>query len=163
MMAVFSREDLPENVNIDRLHFQDRSCRASWNSTHVIAKTSLTGCGTVFSKTEQTLFFNNVLSEEGHGGGSGVITRDYLFRANLTCAFPRKRTVGSFSFAPAKQRMFVNVGMYINYNHVSLPNGADSMHLSHTHKSQLNRLIMNNFHFYHTRQRIFSCYNTRIN
>lgn len=162
MMAVFSREDLSENVNIDRLHFQDRSCKASWNSTHVIAKTPLTGCGTVFSKTEQTLFFNNVLSEEGHGGGTGVITRDYLFRANLTCAFPRKHTVGSFSFAPAKQRMLVNVGMYVTYN-VSLPNGAESMHLSQPHKSQLNRLIMINFHFYYTRQRIFSCYNTKPN
>ena len=36
--------------------------------------------------------------------------RDHLFRANLTCAYARKRTVGSFSFAPAKQRMFVSVG-----------------------------------------------------
>ena len=114
MTAVFPRESLPERVNIDRLHFRDRFCRASWNLTHVIAKTSLTGCGTVFSKTKQTLFFDNVLSEEGNGGGVGVITRDYLFRANLTCTYPRKRTVGSFSFAPAKQRMFVNVGMYVN-------------------------------------------------
>ena len=110
MTAVFVREDLPKHVNIDRLYFRHRSCKARWNSTHVIAKASLTGCGTVFTKTEQTLFFTNVLSDEGQGRGVGVITRDYLFRANLTCTYPRKRTVGSFSFAPAKQRLFVSVG-----------------------------------------------------
>ena len=107
MTAVFSRDNLPKQVNIDRLYFRNKSCKASWNSTHVIAKTHLTRCGTVSSKTEQTLFFTNVLSEEGQGGMMG---RDHLFRANLTCAYARKRTVGSFSFAPAKQRMFVSVG-----------------------------------------------------
>ena len=110
MTAVFVREDLPKHVNIDRLYFRHRSCRARWNSTHVIAKASLTGCGTVFSKTEQTLFFTNLLSEEGGGVGVGVITRDDLFRANLTCTYPRKQTVGSFNFAQAKQRLFVRVG-----------------------------------------------------
>ena len=111
MTAVFVREDLPKHVNIARLYFHHRSCRARWNSTHVIAKAPLTGCGTVLSKTEQTLFFTNILSEEGQGYGVGVITRDYLFRANLTCSYPRRRTVGSFSFAPAKQRLFVSIGM----------------------------------------------------
>ena len=110
MTAVFAREDLPKHVNIDRLYFLHRSCKASWNSTHVIAKALLTGCGTVFSKTQQTLFFTNVLSEDKQGGGVGVITRDYLFKANLICTYPRKRTVGSFSFAPAKQTLFVSVG-----------------------------------------------------
>ena len=110
MTAVFPREDLPKHVNIDRLYFRHRSCKASWNSTHVIARTPLTGCGTVFSKTHQTLFFTNVLSQDEQGGGVGVVTRDYLFKANLTCSYPRKRTVGSFSFAPAKQRLFVSVG-----------------------------------------------------
>jgi hypothetical protein len=114
MTAVFDRADLPKHVNIDHLYLRDRYCKADWNSTHVIVKTLLTGCGTVFSKNDQTLFFSNVLSEEGNSSGHGVITRDYLFKANLTCAYPRKRTVGSFSFAPAKQRVFVNVGKYVN-------------------------------------------------
>ena len=111
--AVFARKDLPKHVNIARLYFRHRSCRARWNSKHVIAKAPLTGCGTVFSKTEQTLFFTNILSEEGRDQRVGVITRDNLFRANLTCAYPRKRTVGSFRFAPAKQRLFVNLGEYV--------------------------------------------------
>ena len=114
MTAVFDRADLPKHVNIDHLYLRDRYCKADWNSTHVIVKTLLTGCGTVFSKNDQTLFFSNVLSEEGNSSGLGIITRDYLFKANLTCAYPRKRTVGSFSFAPAKQRVFVNVGKYVN-------------------------------------------------
>ena len=114
MTAVFERADLPKHLNVDRLFLRDRYCRADWNSTHVIVKTPLTGCGTVFSKNDQTLFFRNVLSEEGGSRGFGVITRDYLFKANLTCAYPRKRTVGSFSFAPAKQRVFVNVGKCVN-------------------------------------------------
>ena len=114
MTAVFDRADLPKHVNIDHLYLRDRYCKADWNSTHVIVKTLLTGCGTVFSKNDQTLFFSNVLSEEGNSSGHGIITRDYLFKANLTCAYPRKRTVGSFSFVPAKQRVFVNVGKYVN-------------------------------------------------
>ena len=114
MTAVFDRADLPKHVNIEHLYLRDRYCKADWNSTHVIVKTLLTGCGTVFSKNDQTLFFSNVLSEEGNSGGHGIISRDYLFKANLTCAYPRKRTVGSFSFAPAKQRVFVNVGKYVN-------------------------------------------------
>jgi hypothetical protein len=110
MTAVFDRADLPKHVNIDRLYLRDRYCRAYYNSTHVIVKTPLTGCGTVFSKDEQSLYFSNVLSEEGQSRGYGVITRDYLFKANMTCTYPQKRTVGSFSFAPAKQRMFVSLG-----------------------------------------------------
>ncbi len=110
MTAVLDRADLPKHVNIDRLYLRDRDCRAYYNSTHVIVKTPLTGCGTVFSKDEQSLYFSNVLSEEGQSRGYGVITRDYLFKANMTCTYPQKRTVGSFSFAPAKQRMFVSLG-----------------------------------------------------
>jgi hypothetical protein len=110
MTAVFDRADLPKHVNVDRLYLRDRNCKAQWNATHVIVRTPLTGCGTVFSKTDQTLFFSNVLSEEGHSSGFGVITRDYLFKANLACTYPRKLTVGAFSFAPAKQKVFGNLG-----------------------------------------------------
>ena len=111
MTAIFDRADLPKTMNIDRLYLRSRYCKAYYNSTHVIVRTSLTGCGTVFSKDDQTLYFSNVLSEEGGNSRAvGVITRDYLFKANLICAYPRKRTVGSFSFEPAKQRMFVNLG-----------------------------------------------------
>ena len=118
MTAVLDRAYLPKHINIDRLYLRDRYCRAHRNSTHVIVKTSLTGCGTVFSKNDQTLFFRNVLSEEGDSGGLGVITRDYLFKVNLTCTYPRKRRVGSFNFALAKQRMFVNLGkcVILRYN-----------------------------------------------
>ncbi|XP_028395056.1 ZP domain-containing protein-like [Dendronephthya gigantea] len=110
MTAVFHRSDLPKNVNVGRLYLQYRSyyCKASYNSTHVIVKTQLTGCGTVVTKDDQTLYFSNSLSEvEQSYSGSGVITRNYLFRANMTCSFPRKRTVGSFSFDPAKERTLV--------------------------------------------------------
>ena len=108
MTVVFARQDLPGDVNIDRLYFSLRSCKAGWNSTHVIAKAPLTGCGTVSSKTKQALFYKNILSEEGQG--RGMMPTDHLFRVNLNCTYPRKRTVGSFSFAPAKQRMVLSVG-----------------------------------------------------
>ena len=106
MTVVFARQDLPRNINVDRLYFSQRSCKAGWNSTHVIARASLTGCGSVSLKTEQTLLYTNILSEEGRG----MMNTHHLFRTNLTCSFPRKRTVGSFSFVPSKQRMFVSVG-----------------------------------------------------
>ena len=107
MTAVFDRGDLPKHINIKRLYLRDRNCKARWNSTHVILKTPLTGCGTTFSKNEQTLFFTNVVSEEESYDNSSIITRDFLFKAKLTCAYPRKRTVGAFSFEPAKQKVVV--------------------------------------------------------
>ena len=110
MTAVFDRANLPKNINAEHLYLHDRNCKASRNSTHVFVTTPLTGCGTVFSKDDQTLYFRNVLSEEEHSSGVGIITRDYLFKANLTCAYPRKRTVGAFSFAPAKQKTYVSLG-----------------------------------------------------
>ena len=106
MTVVFARQDLPRDINVDRLYFSQRSCKAGWNSTHVIARASLTGCGSVSLKTEQTLLYTNILSEEGRG----MMNTHHLFRTNLTCSFPRKRAVGSFSFVPSKQRMFVSVG-----------------------------------------------------
>ena len=109
MTAVFKREDLPKHMNVRYLYLRNRRCRAHWNSTHVIVRTSLTGCGTVFSKDEKNLYFSNVLSEDGYDQSSGIISRDYLFRVNLTCSYPRKRTVGSFNFAPARRRMFVSL------------------------------------------------------
>jgi hypothetical protein len=115
MTAVFARADLPKSINVDHLYLRDRNCKTSRNSTHVFVTTPLTGCGTVFSKDDQTLFFNNVLSEEGHSSGVGVITRDYLFKAKLTCAYPRKRTVGAFSFEPAKQKTYVSLGKYVTF------------------------------------------------
>ncbi|XP_028394860.1 ZP domain-containing protein-like [Dendronephthya gigantea] len=108
MTAVFDGGDLPKHVNIDNLYLRSRYCKASYNSTHVIVKTSLTGCGTVFTKDDQTLYFSNTLSEvEQSYSGSDVITKNYLFKANMTCSYPRKRTVGSFSFDPAKERTLV--------------------------------------------------------
>ncbi|XP_028394865.1 uncharacterized protein LOC114519007 [Dendronephthya gigantea] len=108
MTAVFDRKDFPKHVNVDRLYLLSRSCKANWNSTHVIVKTQLTGCGTVFTKDDQTLYFSNTLSEmESSHGGSGSVSRNYLFTAAMTCSYPRKRTVGSFSFAPAKESTFV--------------------------------------------------------
>ena len=111
MTAVFTRADLPKGINVEHLYLRDRSCNASWNSTHVIVRTPLTGCGTVFSKDDQTLYFRNVLSEEEHYSSAAVITRGHLFRAKLTCSYPRKRTVGAFSFEPAKQRTYVHVSL----------------------------------------------------
>ena len=106
MTAVFDRNNLPRNINNKGLYLLDRSCNASSNSTHFIVKTPLTGCGTIFSKNEQTLFFTNVVSEGGYDNSS-IITRDFFFKANITCAYPRNRTVGAFSFAPAKQKVVV--------------------------------------------------------
>ncbi|XP_028394866.1 deleted in malignant brain tumors 1 protein-like [Dendronephthya gigantea] len=119
MTAVFHRGDLPKHVNIDNLYLRSRSryCKASYNSTHVIVKTSLTGCGTVFSKNEQTLFFTNALSEERRArGGFGVIARDNLFSASMTCEYSRKQTVGSLSFAPAKEKVFVSLNGKGNFS-----------------------------------------------
>ena len=119
MTAVFDRGDLPKHINVNNLYLQSQSqhCKAGYNSTHVIVKTQLTGCGTVFTKDDQTLFFSNAISEVEKGyGGSGVITRNYLFKANMTCSYPRKRTVGSFSFAPAKERTLVALSKYNTFN-----------------------------------------------
>ena len=114
MTAVFERADLPKHVNVDRLYLRNRRCKASYNSTHVFINTPLTGCDTVYKETEQMMFFTNTLSERSQNvPEGGVITRDYLFKANFTCGYGRKRTVGTFSFEPAQQRLTVNLSKYI--------------------------------------------------
>ena len=116
MSAVFVRTDLPKHVNIDHLYLRDRRCKASYNSTHVFINAALTGCGTLYEETEQMMFFTNTLSEKSQkASGAGVITRDYLFNANFTCSYGRKRTVGTFSFEPAQQRLTVNLSKYMYY------------------------------------------------
>ena len=114
MTAVFKRADLPKHVNVDQLYLRDVRCKASYNSTHVFINTALTGCGTLYKETEQMMFFTNTLSERSlNAPGGAVISRNYLFEANFTCSYGRKRTVGTFSFEPAKQRLFVNLGRYV--------------------------------------------------
>lgn len=114
MTAVFNRADLPKHTNVNQLALRHRRCKAYSNSTHVIVKAPLSGCGTIFSKDDQSLFFTNVLSEQQDNRTSGaVITRGYLFKAKLTCTYPRKRSIGSFSFAPAKERQFVSLGKWV--------------------------------------------------
>lgn len=106
MTAVFERADLPKQVNIDRLHLRSRQCRATYNSTHVFIKTPLTSCGTLYEETDQTMFFSNTLSEEPSLLPFGdTVSRNYLFQANFTCSYGRKRTVGTVSFKPARQRL----------------------------------------------------------
>ena len=114
MTAVFERADLPKHVNVDRLYLRNRRCKASYNSTHVFINTPLTGCDTVYKETEQMMFFTNTLSERSQNvSGGGVITRNYLFKANFTCSYGRKRTVGTFSFEPAQQQLVVNLSEHI--------------------------------------------------
>ena len=115
MTALLKRAHLPKHVNVDRLYLQHRGCKAEWNSTHVIIKTSLSGCGTTFSKDHQTIFFSNVLSEEGDSLGVGNSTKTYLLRANLTCSYPRRRTVGSLNFTPVKRKLFVSLGTFMSH------------------------------------------------
>ena len=114
MTAVFERADLPKHVNVDPLYLRDHRCQASYNSTHVFINTPLTGCDTLYEETEQMMFFTNTLSEKSTNvSRTGVITRDYLFKAKFTCSYGRKRTVGTFSFEPARQRLAVNLSKYV--------------------------------------------------
>ena len=107
--AVFDRRDLPNNVSINQLYLRDGRCRATYNSTHVIVRTPLSGCGTVYEEDEQNMFFTNILSETSSFYHSGI-TRDYLFKTKFICCYGRKRTVGGFSFEPARQSAVGTIG-----------------------------------------------------
>ena len=106
---IADRSNLPKSMNVNGLHLLDSRCRANYNQTHVFVKTSLTGCGTRYEETDQTMFFSNVLSEEPYLVTSGVITRNQLVNINFTCSYGRKRTVGSISFQPSRQRLSVSL------------------------------------------------------
>ena len=107
------RSSLPKSTNVNGLHLLDRRCRANYNQTHIFIKTSLTGCGTRYKETDQKVFFSNALSEEPSSFASkDVITRSHLLNVNFTCSYGRKRTVGSFSFQPARQRLSVSLSKW---------------------------------------------------
>jgi hypothetical protein len=117
MTAFLERAFLSKHVNVDRLYLRDRGCKAEWNSSHVVIKTSLSGCGTTFSKDHQNIFFSNVLSGESDSSAVGNSTKTYL-RANMTCSYPRKRTVGSLSFAPVapvKHELLASLGKFMSH------------------------------------------------
>ena len=108
MTAIFKRGEISGNINT--LYLRDGHCKASWNSTHIVVKTPLHGCGTEVVETDQYIIYTNVISHLGASenyNGDDVITRSYL-NAKMICTYPRKRRVGVLSFEPAKENIFVS-------------------------------------------------------
>ncbi|XP_046844438.1 uncharacterized protein LOC124438363 isoform X2 [Xenia sp. Carnegie-2017] len=108
MTAIIKRSEISGNINT--LYLRDGHCKASWNSTHIVVKTPLHGCGTEVVETYQYIIYTNVISHLGASenyNGDDVITRSYL-NAKMICTYPRKRRVGVLSFEPAKENIFIS-------------------------------------------------------
>lgn len=110
MSIAYEKSSLPDYMNIDELALQDRSCKARYNKTHIIAETALNKCGTSFRETEQELIFSNALTSANIPGGGSIIQRKKEVSLKFTCTYGRFRTVGSFNFLPAKQKLTVHEG-----------------------------------------------------
>ena len=107
MSLTYERSSLPDYLKVDELALQDRSCKARYNKTHIIAETALNSCGTLFRETEQELIFSNVLTTANIPTGGAIINREKEISLKFSCTYGRLRTVGSFNFLPAKQKLTI--------------------------------------------------------
>lgn len=114
MSIAYERSSLPDYMNIDELALQDRSCKATSNQTHIFAKTPLNSCGTSSWETEQELIFSNALTTTNIPSDGSIINRNKEVSLKFTCTYGRFRTVGSFNFLPAKQKLTINESKFFN-------------------------------------------------
>ena len=114
MSIAYKRSSLPDYINIDELALQDRSCKAKSNKTHIFAETRLNGCGTSYRETQQELIFSNALTTDSIPSDGSIISRSKEVSFKFTCTYGRFRTVGSFNFLPAKQKLTINESKFFN-------------------------------------------------
>lgn len=107
MSLAYEKNSLPDYINVEELALQDRSCKARHNKTHIIARTDLNGCGTTHRETEQELIFSNALTTADIPSGGEIIHRNKEISLKFSCSYGRLRTVGSFNFLPAKQKLTI--------------------------------------------------------
>ena len=117
MSLTYERSSLPDYINVDKLALENRSCKASYNKTHIIAKTALNKCGTSSRETEQELIFSNALTTTNIPSDGAIINREKEISLKFTCTYGRFRTVGSFNFLPAKQKLTITESkiLHIDY------------------------------------------------
>jgi hypothetical protein len=119
MSLTYEKVSLPDYMNVDELALQDRSCKAEYNKTHIIAKTALNSCGTSFRETEQELIFSNALTTANLPTGGAIINREKEISLKFCCTYGRLRTIGSFNFLPAKQKLTI-IESKISYKFYSI-------------------------------------------
>ena len=82
------------------MYLADGVCKATYNQTHVFVTTPLNGCGTMYSETEQEMYYNNTLTAAVPISPGSVITRKQSFAFDFKCTYSRLVTVSGFKFEP---------------------------------------------------------------
>lgn len=129
MSLAYERASLPDYININELALHDRSCKANHNKTHIIVTTALNRCGTTFRETEEELIFSNALTSDSLPSSGKLINRNKEISLTFTCTYGRRKTVGSFNFLPAKQKLTVTESKWHKLNWLYRQQ-CPSMHVS---------------------------------
>lgn len=82
------------------MYLADGVCKASYNATHVYVTTALNECGTIYSETEQELYYSNTLRASIPVAPGAVITRKQSFIFAFRCTYRRLIRISGFKFEP---------------------------------------------------------------
>ncbi|XP_046855863.1 deleted in malignant brain tumors 1 protein-like isoform X4 [Xenia sp. Carnegie-2017] len=89
-----------DGYDLNSIYLLDVKCKASYNATRVSITTSLNGCGTKYSQTEQEMFYSNTLTALASITPGAVITRKKTIKVDFRCAYNRLISVSGKSFEP---------------------------------------------------------------
>ena len=92
-------------LDIDNMYLADGVCKASYNQTHVFVTTPLNGCGTMYSETEQEMYYNNTLTATAPISPGSVITRKQSIAFDFKCSYSRLVSVQGFKFEPPNPKI----------------------------------------------------------
>jgi hypothetical protein len=95
----------------------DGICKASYNETHVFVTTALNGCGTIYSETEQEMYYSNTLIAAVLVSPGSVITRKQSFAFSFRCVYSRLVSISGDKFKPPKQEIKVEKSKYLLYHY----------------------------------------------
>ena len=104
--VVIGRHKL-SSVDIDNMYLADGVCKASYNQTHVYVTTALNRCGTMYSETDQEMYYNNTLTAAIPISPGSVITRKQSLAFTFKCTYSRLVSVSGFKFEPPKPEVIV--------------------------------------------------------
>ncbi|CAB4003171.1 Hypothetical predicted protein [Paramuricea clavata] len=90
------------SVDIDNMYLADGACKASYNATHAYVTTALNRCGTMYSETDQEMYYNNTLTAAIPTSPGSVITRKQSLAFTFKCTYSRLVSVSGFKFEPPK-------------------------------------------------------------
>ncbi|XP_071390382.1 uncharacterized protein [Centroberyx affinis] len=104
-----------QNINLNELQLNSPTCPVSYNSTHLIARISLTGCGTKIVHSGTELVYTNTLQSVRP---YSVVSRLPSLVLPLACRIPRVQATGpQYQIAiPSEEEAFGNFTVWLEFH-----------------------------------------------